>query len=47
MKIGRDYSMADWKYEKLKEQIEEFQENLPESVDVYLVMIVNSAGTAE
>ena len=34
MNIGRDYSMADWKYEKLKEQIEEFQENLPDTVDV-------------
>lgn len=34
MDIGRDYTMADWKYEKLKEQIEEFQENLPDAVDV-------------
>ena len=34
MGIGRDYSMADWKYEKLKEQIEEFQENLLDNVDV-------------
>lgn len=34
MDIGRDYMMADWKYEKLKEQVEEFQENLPDSVDV-------------
>ena len=33
-KLNRDYSMADWKYEKLKEQIEDFQENLPDSVDV-------------
>lgn len=53
MNIGRDYSMADWKYEKLKEQIEEFQENLPESVDVYvqlasfgqsILMIVDEIG---
>ena len=34
MDIGRDYTMADWKYEKLKEQIEELQENLPDTVDV-------------
>lgn len=30
----RDYTMADWKYEKLKEQIQEFQKNLPDTVDV-------------
>lgn len=34
--IGRDYTMADWKYEKLKEQIIEFQENLSDDVDVYI-----------
>ncbi len=33
----RDYNLADWKYEKLKEQIEEFQEDLPDSVDVCAV----------
>lgn len=30
----RDYKMADWKYEKIVEMIQEFQEGLPESVDV-------------
>lgn len=31
---SRDYSMADWKYEKLKEQIIEFQNDLPDTLDV-------------
>ena len=30
----RDYKLADWKYEKIVEQIQEFQEGLSESVDV-------------
>ena len=30
----RDYNMADWKYEKLKEEIEEFQSGLSDDVDV-------------
>lgn len=34
----RDYSMADWKYEKIKEQIEEFQEDLPDDVDVCVAL---------
>ena len=33
-KLNRDYSMADWKYEKLQEQIKEFQDNLPDTFDV-------------
>lgn len=32
--VPRDYSMADWKYEKLKEQIEEFQSGLSDDIDV-------------
>ncbi|MCI8513105.1 MAG: hypothetical protein HFI93_00520 [Lachnospiraceae bacterium] len=36
MDIGRDYTMADWMYEKLKEQIVEFQANLPDTVDVWV-----------
>lgn len=35
-KLDRDYFMADWKYEKLKEQIEDFQKNLPDTMDVYV-----------
>ena len=31
---SRDYSLADWKYEKIKEQIEEFQAKLSDDVDV-------------
>lgn len=30
----RDYHMADWKYEKLEEQIKEFQDGLSEEYDV-------------
>lgn len=30
----RNYSLADWKYEKIKEQIIEFQKDLSDSVDV-------------
>ena len=29
-----DYEMADWKYKKIVEQIQEFQEGLSGSVDV-------------
>lgn len=48
-----DYSRADWKYEKLKEQIIEFQNDLPDTIDVCvqllsfgnsLVMNVNELG---
>lgn len=51
--FDRDYRMADWKYEKFKEQIAEFQENLPDTVDVCIqlasfgepiVMIVDEIG---
>ena len=31
---SRDYTHADWKYEKLKEEIEAFQRNLSEDLDV-------------
>ena len=34
----RDYSMADWKYEKIKEQIEDFQANLADDVDVCVAL---------
>ena len=34
----RDYSMADWKYEKMKEQIEDFQANLADDVDVCVAL---------
>ena len=34
----RDYSAADWKYEKLKEQIEEFQNGLSDDVDVSIAL---------
>ena len=34
----RNYSLADWKYEKIKEQIEEFQLDLSEDVDVCVAL---------
>lgn len=34
----RDYSAADWKYEKLKEQIAEFQNGLSDDVDVSIAL---------
>ena len=34
----RDYSMADWKYEKIKEQIKEFQKELSDDVDVCVAL---------
>ena len=34
----RNYSLADWKYEKIKEQIEEFQEKLSDDVDVCVAL---------
>ncbi len=34
----RDYSMADWKYEKIKEQIEDFQATLADDVDVCVAL---------
>ena len=36
--IMRDYSMADWKYEKIKEQIEDFQKGLSEDLDVCVAL---------
>lgn len=51
--VARDYHMADWKYDKIKEQIEEFQNNLPDTVDVCvqlasfghnITMVVDSIG---
>lgn len=36
--INRDYTLADWKYEKLKEQIEEFQADLTDDVDVCIAL---------
>lgn len=35
---NRDYTHADWKYEKLKEQIEEFQKDLSDDVDVCVAL---------
>lgn len=49
----RDYNLADWKYEKLMEQIIEFQRDLPDTVDVCvqlasfgqsMIMIVDEIG---
>ena len=34
----RDYTMADWKYEKLVEQVKEFQSNLSDDVDVCVAL---------
>ncbi len=36
--ISRDYSMADWKYEKIKEEINEFQAKLSNDVDVCVAL---------
>ena len=36
--VARDYKMADWKYEKIKEQIEEFQADLSDDVDVCVAL---------
>lgn len=36
--VPRDYSLADWKYKKLKEQIEEFQSELSNDVDVCIAL---------
>ena len=35
---SRDYSYADWKYEKIKEQVEEFQAGLSDDVDVCVAL---------
>lgn len=35
---NRDYTHADWKYEKLREQIEEFQSDLTDDVDVCIAL---------
>lgn len=34
--LPRDYNMADWKYEKLVEQIREFEEILDEDHEIAL-----------
>ena len=34
----RDYTYADWKYEKIKEQIEDFQAGLSDDVDVCVAL---------
>lgn len=34
----RDYSLADWKYEKIREQIQEFQSGLTDDVDVCVAL---------
>ena len=36
--VTRDYKLADWKYEKIKEQIEEFQSGLSDDVDVCVAL---------
>lgn len=36
--VNRDYTHADWKYEKLREQIEEFQSYLTDDVDVCIAL---------
>lgn len=36
--VSRDYTHADWKYEKIKEQIEEFQAGLSDDVDVCVAL---------
>ena len=36
--ILRDYTHADWKYEKIKEQIEEFQTGLADDIDVCVAL---------
>ena len=36
--VLRNYSMADWKYEKIKEQIEEFQTGLADDIDVCVAL---------
>lgn len=42
--ICRNYEYADWKYEKIREQIEEFQADLPDDVDVCVAL--TSFGTS-
>ena len=36
--IGRNYEYADWKYEEIKEQIEEFQSDLSHDLDVCVAL---------
>ncbi len=36
--VKRDYTMADWKYEKIVEQIHEFQSDLTDDVDVCVAL---------
>ncbi len=38
VKLLRNYSLADWKYEKIREQIEEFQKELTDEVDVCVAL---------
>lgn len=34
----RNYNLADWKYEKIQEQIEEFQADLSDDVDICVAL---------
>ncbi len=45
IEIPRNYNLADWKYEKLQEQIEEFQDNLSDDVDVCVQLASFGAST--
>ncbi len=38
IEIPRNYNLADWKYEKLKEQIEAFQADLSDELDVCVAL---------
>ena len=36
--VPRDYSLADWKYEKIKEEVEAFQAELDDDTDVCVLL---------
>ena len=38
IEISRNYNLADWKYEILQEQIEEFQSDLSDNLDVCVAL---------
>ncbi len=38
IEISRNYNLADWKYEKLQEQIEAFQAKLTDEMDVCVAL---------
>lgn len=38
IEIPRNYNLADWKYEILQEQIEEFQSDLSDDLDVCVAL---------